>query len=83
MARWVDRLGCQPRDRPQPRLLHASQFLAVKECEAAGDAGAAIGATLVFILWFLGFVVLGLVCPSCGYDFLTRQAGVPTRNIGV
>jgi hypothetical protein len=42
-------------------LKHTDQFFSMKDCEAAGDARTAIGATLVFILWFLGFVVLGLV----------------------
>jgi hypothetical protein len=51
-------------------------------------AGTAIGATLVFILWFLGFVVLGLVwlmsrpkrrtCPHCGTDVKKGRTTCPS-----
>ena len=69
-------------------VAHASQFLSVKDCETASDAGTAIGATLVFILWFLGFVVLGLVwlmsrpkrrtCPHCGTDVKKGRTTCPS-----
>jgi hypothetical protein len=45
-------------------------------CQAATNIGTGIGVTLLFILWFIGFVVLSLVwlmsrpqrrlCPVCG-----------------
>jgi hypothetical protein len=45
-------------------------------CEDATDVGTGIGVGLIFFLWFLGFVVLGLIwfmtrpkgrdCPACG-----------------
>jgi len=47
-------------------------------CNAARGVGAGIGVIALFILWFLGFVVLGLIalltrpprrlCPSCGNE---------------
>lgn len=47
-------------------------------CVSASDAGTGIGVGIVFLLWFLGFVVLsiiwfmtrraGRVCPHCGED---------------
>ena len=45
-------------------------------CEDATDVGTGIGVAALFFLWFLGFVVLGLIwfmtrpkgrdCPACG-----------------
>jgi hypothetical protein len=49
--------------------------LSVDACNAAGDVGTGIGVALVFILWFVGFLILALVwlmsrpkrvCPVCG-----------------
>jgi hypothetical protein len=47
-------------------------------CNAAKDIGGGIGVALLIVLWFIGFVVLGLVwlmskpknrqCPRCGHD---------------
>src|SRR4051794_32098355 len=47
-------------------------------CINASDAGTGIGIGLLFVLWFLGFVILALVwvmtrrhgrlCPVCGSD---------------
>jgi hypothetical protein len=52
--------------------------LSVQACQDATNAGAGIGAVLIFFLWFIGFVVLSLVwlitrpkhrtCPVCGED---------------
>lgn len=47
-------------------------------CQAGTAVGAGLGVTLIVIIWFIGFVVLGLVwlmsrpsrrqCPRCGND---------------
>jgi beta-lactamase regulating signal transducer with metallopeptidase domain len=47
-------------------------------CNAARDIGTGLGVTAIVIVWFIGFVVLGLVwlmskpkhrqCPRCGHD---------------
>lgn len=47
-------------------------------CELGEDIGTGIGISLIFFLWFLGFVVLSIVwfmtrprhrqCPRCGED---------------
>jgi hypothetical protein len=49
-----------------------------QECLDASHAGTGIGVALIFLLWFLGFVVLsiiwfmtrrkGRICPHCGED---------------
>jgi hypothetical protein len=54
------------------------QVLGQQTCETARDAGTAIGVALIFFLWFVGFVVLGLIwlmtrpkrrlCPACGTE---------------
>ena len=53
-----------------------SGVLTKQECIDASNAGTGIGIGLVFFLWFMGFVVLGLIwfmtrpkrrdCPACG-----------------
>src|SRR2546421_12996105 len=60
---------------------HACDYpgaLSVQACQDATNAGAGIGAALIFFLWFISFVVLSLVwlitrpkhrtCPVCGED---------------
>jgi lysylphosphatidylglycerol synthetase-like protein (DUF2156 family) len=59
-------------------VAHHDQFLSVKDCETASNAGTAIGATLIFFLWFVGFIILSIVwfmtrrkgrdCPVCGSE---------------
>jgi hypothetical protein len=51
---------------------------ALSGCQAGTAIGAGIGVTLIVIIWFIGFMVLGLVwlmsrprhrqCPRCGED---------------
>ena len=53
-------------------------ILTKQECMDASNVGTGIGVSLIFVFWFLGFVVLGLVwlmsrprhrqCPACGED---------------
>jgi len=60
------------------KTCEASTYLSKQDCIAASDAGTTIGVGLIIFLWFLGFVVLGLVwfmtrrrdrmCPVCGED---------------
>jgi len=48
------------------------------DCQGAADVGTGIGLTLIWLLWFVGFVVLSItwfmtkpkhrVCPVCGND---------------
>jgi len=55
-----------------------SGVLSLHACQAASDAGTGIGVALVFVLWFLGFIVISLIwfmtrgkrrmCPHCGED---------------
>ena len=50
--------------------------LSVQDCTDASNVGTGIGVTLIFVLWFIGFVVLSLIwlmtkpkhreCPVCG-----------------
>jgi hypothetical protein len=57
---------------------HVDQYFSMKDCLAASHAGTAIGAALIFMLWFIGFIVLALIwfmtrrkgrdCPVCGSD---------------
>jgi hypothetical protein len=52
--------------------------LSVQTCTDASNVGTGIGVALIFMLWFLGFLVLSLVwlmsrprhrqCPQCGED---------------
>lgn len=59
-------------------------------CDAARNIGAGIGVTLLFVIWFIGFIILSLVwlmsrprhraCPRCGNDvkknvMLCRKCG--------
>lgn len=47
-------------------------------CDAARNVGAGLGATIILVIWFMGFVVLGIVvlatrphrrlCPACGTE---------------
>jgi hypothetical protein len=60
----------------------AGGFMSRADCvsllEGAEDVGTGIGVTLIFVLWFFGFIVLSLVwlmtrprrrmCPTCGED---------------
>lgn len=51
---------------------------ALSGCQAGTAVGAGIGVTVIVLIWFIGFVVLGLVwlmsrprhrqCPRCGHD---------------
>ena len=51
---------------------------ALSGCQAGTAVGAGIGVTLIVLIWFIGFMVLGLVwlmsrprhrqCPRCGHD---------------
>src|SRR5215211_5225904 len=53
-----------------------SGILTKQQCIDASNVGTGIGVTLIFLLWFLGFIVLSLVwlmsrpkrrdCPACG-----------------
>jgi hypothetical protein len=59
-------------------------------CISASDAGTSIGVGLIIFLWFLGFVVLGLVwlmtrrqgriCPVCGED--VRKGATMCKSCG-
>jgi hypothetical protein len=52
-------------------------------CEAGADVGTGIGVVLIFLLWFIGFIVLSLIwfmtrsqkrtCPVCGRDVRKGQ----------
>ena len=69
---------------------HIDHYFTMKDCLSASHAGTAIGAALIFILWFLGFVVLGLVwlmsrprrrtCPHCGND--VKKGLTACKNCG-
>jgi hypothetical protein len=47
-------------------------------CDAARNVGTGIGATVIILIWFMGFVVLGIIvlatrphrrlCPACGTE---------------
>ena len=51
----------------------ADGLFTAQECEdtleAAGDVGTGIGVTIIFILWFLGFIILSIIW------FMTRRRG--------
>jgi hypothetical protein len=59
-------------------------------CVNASDAGTSIGVGLVIFLWFLGFVVIGLIwlmtrprhrlCPQCGHD--VKKGWTECKNCG-
>ena len=59
-------------------------------CIEASDVGTGIGAALIFVLWFIGFVVLGLIwlmsrprhrqCPRCGHD--VKKGRTACNNCG-
>lgn len=54
-------------------------------CQDASDAGTGIGVGIIFVLWFIGFIVLSLIwlmtrpkhrlCPACGTE---AKKGVTT-----
>lgn len=58
--------------------------------EAASDVGTGIGVTLIFILWFIGFIILsivwfmtrrrGRICPHCGED--VKKGRTTCKNCG-
>jgi lysylphosphatidylglycerol synthetase-like protein (DUF2156 family) len=57
---------------------HINHYFSMQDCLNASHAGTAIGAVLIFFLWFIGFIVLSLIwfmtrrkgrdCPVCGSD---------------
>jgi ribosomal protein S27AE len=57
------------------------------DCDTAADVGTGIGVALIFFLWFLGFMVLGLIwlmtrprhrqCPACGEDVKKGRTTCP------
>lgn len=69
-------------------------FFTEAECrdtlEAAGDVGTGIGVTLVFLLWFIGFIILAIIwfmtrrrgrtCPHCGED--VKKGRTTCKNCG-
>jgi hypothetical protein len=67
-----------------------SGILTKQECIDASNAGTGIGVALIFFLWFLGFVALGLVwlmsrprnrqCPACGED--VKKGRTTCKNCG-
>jgi hypothetical protein len=67
-------------DRPS-KDCKADAILSKQDCIAASDAGTAIGAGIVVFIWFLGFVVLGIIwlatrprrCARCGERMRDRQ----------
>lgn len=62
-------------------------ILSEQACIDASDVGTGIGVTLIFFLWFIGFVVLGLIwlmtrprhrqCPACGEDVKKGRTACP------
>jgi len=52
--------------------------LSTSACTTASNVGTGIGVALIFVLWFIGFIVLALIwlmsrpkhrtCPACGRD---------------
>lgn len=59
-------------------------------CIDASDVGTGIGVALIFVLWFIGFLVLGLIwlmsrpkhrtCPRCGHD--VKKGLTACKNCG-
>jgi hypothetical protein len=59
-------------------------------CELGEDVGTGIGVTIIFILWFIGFIILsiiwfmtrgrGRVCPHCGED--VKKGRTTCKNCG-
>src|SRR2546423_9783446 len=59
-------------------------------CVNASDTGTAIGVGLIIFLWFMGFLVLGLIwvmtrpkhrlCPRCGHD--VKKGWTECRSCG-
>lgn len=57
---------------------NSSGYLNQHDCQTAADVGTGIGLTLIWGLWFIGFVILSIVwfmtrqktrlCPVCGED---------------
>lgn len=55
-----------------------TSVLSQATCDAAADVGTGIGVALIFVLWFIGFLILSVVwfmtrrqervCPHCGED---------------
>ena len=68
-------------------VAHQSPYVSIHDCETAAGAGTAIGLTVVFLLWFIGFLVLALVwimsrprrrsCPACGQDVKKGKTTCP------
>jgi len=61
-----------------------------KACELGEDVGTGIGVTIIFVLWFIGFIILsiiwfmtrrrGRVCPHCGED--VKKGRTTCQNCG-
>jgi hypothetical protein len=59
-------------------------------CVGASDVGTGIGVALIFVLWFIGFIVLALAwmmsrpkhrqCPRCGHD--VKKGETVCKNCG-
>jgi hypothetical protein len=57
---------------------------------AASDVGTGIGVTLIFVLWFIGFIILSIIwfmtrrrgrmCPHCGED--VKKGRTTCKNCG-
>ena len=56
---------------------------AYENCEAGADIGTGLGVTLIFFIWFVGFIILSIIwfmtrgskrtCPVCGRDVKKGQ----------
>jgi hypothetical protein len=68
----------------------AEGVLSRSECEAAIGVGTGIGVTLIWLLWFVGFIVLSIIwfmtrrrgrlCPACGED--VKKGGTTCGSCG-
>jgi hypothetical protein len=59
MAVWV--IGGASQAHGVPAACKTDRYLSPETCNNASDTGTAIGVGLVFVLWFIGFIVLSLV----------------------
>lgn len=90
MLVWAIAGGAAAQDEGAIRDCMEGGILSRADCEDLQDAGTGLGVAFIFILWFIGFLILSLVwlmsrpkhrtCPHCGND--VKKGRTTCKNCG-